>query len=50
MSANEGAVLLKNEDDALPLAADETGNKITNLFEDVDINYYSEYTYLSRSD
>ena len=28
----------------------ETGNKITNQFEDVDINYYEKYDYLSRAD
>ena len=36
--------------DSTTYSTAETGNKITNLFEDVDINYYSEYTYLSRSD
>ena len=28
----------------------ETGAKITNQFEDVDINHYEDYTYLSRAD
>ncbi len=36
--------------DSTTYSTAETGNKITNLFEDVDINYYSEYTYLSRGD
>lgn len=30
--------------------SEATGAKITNLFDDVDINHYDEYTYLSRSD
>ena len=38
--------------DSTTYSTSDTGTEITNLFEDVDINYYSEseYKYLSRSD